>query len=394
MDDCTLPVQPETTTKAQFFSSTDFKSSKFQIFIPHEPEKPPANPSSPPNMSPNTKNSTPAQQTPSKIRLTEQSNRFTTAVTTEKDIVASLRLIADSVAQQRQIAAKAVLTNPLYWTAMLFVSGSNFKLMYNGPADWLLILITWSGCWMASLSAVKFFLRGYLEAAEHTGRWTWLYPAEDTFYDSRPCRPICRVEDGLVSGSHYASAPTSPSKFRDRWDTERNRRNESDFRRQSMSILETSAARDKVPKPRRDTVLVSLFEGEVIATVVLRLVQTNTAKSVDCGTDNPNTLGHVSDYSRPASLQAIKPLIRAWTVRQRYRGYGIGTEILEFAVRYSREMGWEDPAFAEDHAHSLRLIPSIFNARMDRVERQARERLARECLECEFDSEKKLAEMM
>ena len=45
-----------------------------------------------------------------------------------------------------------------------------------------------------------------------------------------------------------------------------------------------------------------------------------------------------------------KGVVRAWTVKQKYRGKGVGTELLEDAVRETAKRGGDEIVFAEDHA--------------------------------------------
>ena len=46
-------------------------------------------------------------------------------------------------------------------------------------------------------------------------------------------------------------------------------------------------------------------------------------------------------------------LVRAWTVRLKYRGKGVGEGLLEEVVRVCTERGAEGVEFAEDHASEL-----------------------------------------
>ena len=52
-------------------------------------------------------------------------------------------------------------------------------------------------------------------------------------------------------------------------------------------------------------------------------------------------------------------VIRAWTVLQKYRGSGVGLGILQFAIEYARELGFQGPEFAVDHANSLRAFAEV-----------------------------------
>jgi hypothetical protein len=66
-------------------------------------------------------------------------------------------------------------------------------------------------------------------------------------------------------------------------------------------------------------------------------------------------------------------VVRAWTVRIRYRGGGVGTEMLEEAVKVTREKLGKDSeiGFAAEHANSRMILPGIFNGGFRKIERKA-----------------------
>jgi Acetyltransferase (GNAT) family len=84
------------------------------------------------------------------------------------------------------------------------------------------------------------------------------------------------------------------------------------------------------------------------------------------------------DCDNDSKWQQRQPaLIRAWTVRSRYRGKGIGTGLLETAVMICQSKGWDGPVFDDAHANSARVLPAIFNGRFDAIEASARKTLER-----------------
>ncbi|CAI7575871.1 unnamed protein product [Penicillium pancosmium] len=102
-------------------------------------------------------------------------------------------------------------------------------------------------------------------------------------------------------------------------------------------------------------IFVSRWKGSIVGTLVLRV------------------------YPAPPSTPTKKiPLIRAWTVKQAYRGNGVGRSLLRLAITHCRSNGWADPAFAIDHANCLRVLPSWFYGGLVPGERIAREGLKRE----------------
>ena len=130
-------------------------------------------------------------------------------------------------------------------------------------------------------------------------------------------------------------------------------------------------------------VLVTRFGEEVIAALVVwGVVDANgTVKGSSSGgkrgyrSNNSNGSGG-SGGAMNGSVK-IKGVIRAWTVRQKYRRKGVGGALLEEAVKLCRENRWSGPVFADDHANSARMLPALFNAGFEARESRAREMLER-----------------
>ena len=112
-----------------------------------------------------------------------------------------------------------------------------------------------------------------------------------------------------------------------------------------------------------DDIILSKFGEEAIGTLILR-----GAKSDDCS-------NVASSRKKKQSNQGLKGVVRAWTVKNRYRRKGMGRGLLEEAVKVCAERGWSAPAFADDHANSGRVLPGIFNGGFDRREKKARDML-------------------
>lgn len=265
--------------------------------------------------------------------------KHTSVVTSHEDLIAALHLVADSVAQQRQPAARTIVYHPVYWTLMLAILSYLHHTFYSTPLDYSTILLIWCGCLTASSTIIKYLVRGYLDAAEKTGRWTWLYGEEP---DKKPDR-------GRKTGHQNDRRPTL------------------DHRRKHR---------------HRDIVLVSWFRGNIIAVVVLRIervdrrkIDTSPTSSTPAMGISASESGSVSTASSsattPGQSKRWKAYIRAWTVQQKYRGHGIGREVLSFAVRFCHEKRYGDPVFANDHANSLRVLPWVFDSWMRGVEMRA-----------------------
>ncbi|KAF5984761.1 hypothetical protein FBULB1_3210 [Fusarium bulbicola] len=107
-----------------------------------------------------------------------------------------------------------------------------------------------------------------------------------------------------------------------------------------------------------DTLLAARLNQDIIGTLVLRL--------------EPNpTSSH--RRRRSLSLRGGKGVIRAWTTNLNYRGKGVGKDLLQEAVRVTKERCGKDAevGFAQEHANSAMLLPGIFNAPFRRDEVRA-----------------------
>ncbi|KAF4282800.1 hypothetical protein CNMCM8689_007811 [Aspergillus fumigatus] len=69
--------------------------------------------------------------------------------TTKEDLIPGLRLIADSIAQQRQTAAHALIFHPFWLSAMAALIAIVYKALYTDSSDLPLIGTTSAGCVMA-----------------------------------------------------------------------------------------------------------------------------------------------------------------------------------------------------------------------------------------------------
>ncbi|KAK3639553.1 hypothetical protein LTR22_017415 [Elasticomyces elasticus] len=102
-------------------------------------------------------------------------------------------------------------------------------------------------------------------------------------------------------------------------------------------------------------VIVTKFGDEVIGTVVV---------------------DWVSGEGRAKRKKAWRGEIIAWTVRLKYRKKGVGSALLEEAVKEAKKKGAETLEFSDEHANSKRVLPSMYNAAFDKRDRRGRELLA------------------
>jgi GNAT superfamily N-acetyltransferase len=184
---------------------------------------------------------------------------LSTYIATEPDdVVPALKLVADSVAQQRQIAARILIFHPLNWAVMVAVFAGIYQWLYKSSSDLPLLFTTGAGAVMAGFAAVKWLSSGYIEHAESIN-WNWL------------------VAD--------------------------------------------------------DQVLITKFGDEIIGTCIV-----GWEKGEGRG-NRRKTWG--------------RGVIKGWAVRMRYRGKGVGSALLEEAVKVVEKKGGDEIIFADDHASTF-----------------------------------------
>jgi len=107
----------------------------------------------------------------------------------------------------------------------------------------------------------------------------------------------------------------------------------------------------KNPNGGDDLLIGTKFGEEIIGACVLRLESIEGRKK--------------GRYARGG-----KGMIRAWTVKLRFRHKGIGTGLLEEAVRLTRDnLGKNTPlGFSVDHANSKTFLPPVFQGRFRKRE--------------------------
>lgn len=225
------------------------------------------------------------------------------AVTNDEKVEA-LHLLADSVAQQRQVASTAVIFHPLTLAVLVLLCGLAYQNLYKGSSsDLALVGTTSAGILMAILITVRWLTSGYIFEAEKVGTWKWLNSGRDD-------------DDSGVVGSE-------------------------------------------------DEILLTRFGDEIIGTVIVRGVRDSASAS---GTSSPR---------KPRKNTPTTGYIRGWTVKRRYRRKGIGQGLLEEAVAVCQTKGWNGPEFADDHAHSAKVLHPTFSGGFRKREKQAREMLER-----------------
>ncbi|KAI9713268.1 MAG: hypothetical protein M1820_001255 [Bogoriella megaspora] len=241
----------------------------------------------------------------------------TTLATTSADLLSALRLITDSIAQQRQLASRILIFHPLnlgiFGVLLAVIAQLVLKYRGHGDKSWLsgdmaMVMTTCAGIVMCALVGVRLITKGYIEEAESV-RWD--------FVGGEPGK-----RQGVQSGNGNGEVGHA------------RKRSGSD--------------------PNARDVLVTKFGDEVIGALVLEWV-------VGEGKGRRKKVG--------------KGSIRAWTVKLRYRGKGVGTGLLEEAVALVEKRGGDGIEFNEEHANSKRILPSLYNGPLDKREQKARDLL-------------------
>ncbi|RFU77859.1 gcn5-related n-acetyltransferase gnat domain-containing [Trichoderma arundinaceum] len=233
---------------------------------------------------------------------------------TYDDKVAGLNLIADSVAQMKQRAARSMVFHPLCMSFLFIAWGGVYRWAYDpASGDPSLALLLSCGVTMTYLTAIRYFTDGYVNLAENL-RWSWLEGSGS-------------IEGDLVIGARYG--------------------------------------------------------GALIGVLILRL-EPRFSSVLSTG-------GKRRNRSRSVSFRGGKGVIRAWTTRLRYRGKGIGRDLLDGAIRIVKERCGKDAevGFAQEHANSSMLLPAIFNGAFRRDEMRAAKALEKALEEWESSKRKK-----
>ncbi|GKZ29517.1 inorganic phosphate transporter pho84 [Aspergillus brasiliensis] len=189
-------------------------------------------------------------------------NPLTTSLTTsEHDQIASLHLIADSIAQQRQLAARSMLTHPAslsLLTLSLFITYFFTRALSNttsggGNDNWpILLIITWPACIMVYLLAAAHTTHPYLEKAGRTGTWVWLWRGGTRYKHRRRQLPSAVVAEASPSASSTA-------------------RGEYKMRNDQR---EAEQDKEHGEEDEEDIMLVTKYQDRVIGTLVLRIIRT------------------------------------------------------------------------------------------------------------------------
>ncbi|EUC50806.1 hypothetical protein COCMIDRAFT_80997 [Bipolaris oryzae ATCC 44560] len=217
---------------------------------------------------------------PEKAPADELPQLSTYTAETEDDRIEGLRLVADSVAQQRQVASKMMMFHPVSLAAYFVAVAIAAQYMLRWYEDKLMLVTTIGGISMTFLIFIRWMTGGYISLAEDIDM-DWLGD---------------------------------------------------------------------------DRLIVVKWGEDIIGSLVLGWADNDAAK-------------------KRGRRRRGKAVVRAWTVKLKYRGKGVGEGLLEEAVRVAGERGADGILFDPDHANSKRILPPIFNGFLNKQEAKAEKAL-------------------
>ncbi|KAJ5618655.1 hypothetical protein N7528_006766 [Penicillium herquei] len=339
----------------------------------------------------------------------------------ESELVTVLHLITDSIAKQRELATKSILYNPIYWIMIIVLFDYIYRILYYDDVDWIIIVVAWSAALMCTRHGAKIWVNGYIDEAERVGRWSWLFGNEwIKHFDSDRYRYSFLDSSGGIDWRDlvwvslkeiWVRVPGGDVRYAEQWlesrregDTKDDRpdredparsvggsgiakRGKSDWEKYSDGErIQVAASSLKATDDLgieglsdgwlRDMVFVARFKGRIIGALVMRAIPVDMDVVGTAHASGP--LSSAMGQYVPGHVYRWKAVIRAWNVEEEYRGFGVGRNILQYAIEHTVDRGWDGPEFAVDHANSLRILPAFLNGKMDRMEKRAKKRLVKE----------------
>lgn len=239
----------------------------------------------------------------------------------------ALHIIADSVAQQRNTGANALIFHPIVLAVMVGAFAVLIRIYAepDGSTNWIMVGTTSLGVIMAVLGGIRMMLGPYIFEAERVGTWKWLNAGRS-------------ADEEQETGMH--------------------------------------ALGDS------DEILLTKFGDDYIGAIIFRGVQSITSPA------SPGSKKRTRRAQSPT--KHTKLVIRAWSVRQKFRRKEVGSALLEDAIKVGQAKGWivDGVEFAKDHANSKRVLPAMFNGALDKYDRIANSTLEKKLAELDAGQEK------
>ncbi|KAL8677322.1 MAG: hypothetical protein Q9186_006234 [Xanthomendoza sp. 1 TL-2023] len=269
--------------------------------------------------------------------------------TTPSEKASALRLIADSIAQQRQSTSFALITHPYPLSLIILLLG-----VLSQYFDFATFATTAGGIVMILLLAVRMVTGGYIGLAE-TINFGWLEGSAGGHRGGGKKGHGRSPSGGGSSSSGNVDPAPLTTKMNSGSNNNNNNNNNNTTGRRSRNNSNSSTRSGGSGgwgdvKDVENVVIVSKWgEDEIIGALVMRV-----------------------------SRKEKKAVVRAWTVKLRYRGKGVGRGLLEEGVRVAcgGERGCMGVEFERGHANSHKVLPDVFNKGFERREKRAKGMLA------------------
>ncbi len=98
--------------------------------------------------------------------------------TDEEDVIAAMKLVADSIAQMRQVANNILIFYPLNLAVYVAVLSFVIRYMVQQSQQPFTIATTCTGLMMITLVGIRYLTQDYLYTAEQTVNFQWLDKAD------------------------------------------------------------------------------------------------------------------------------------------------------------------------------------------------------------------------
>jgi len=239
--------------------------------------------------------------------------------------VAGLRLVADSIAQRRQLASYALMTHPYVVGAAILLFSVVWRLVYRSRGDTSLVVTTFAGLLMVGFAAIRALVGGYLTLAEGVN-FSWLDGDE------------VLVARWGVSEERLKGKVRDVKQIRAQVEKER-----AEARERGEEYEEGEEVKEEGDFLRGGD------ELTVIGTVVWKIVK----------------------GERRGKKRAV---VRAWTTRQRMRGKGVGQGLIEAFVEDARRKGCAEIAWDEDSIYAKRVLPAWANGGFEEGLKESRKK--------------------
>lgn len=268
---------------------------------------------------------------------------WTYHATTEDDRQAALKLIAESIREQRSLAIRSILLHPAVLAVAFLILTIIFRCALHAPQQRAPVACCVGiGILVAALIAVERTTKKFLTLASTVGDSMWL---REGLYQQQQQQQQRNSNNGTAGGS-----------------------------KSQHSHSHSHSRRDSLPL--EDEIIITKDHDQIVGALVLRTARTNALSSGAPSANGMRALRH--RHSNSSTSGRLTGVIRAWAVKSTHRQRGMGLTLLESAVSICRVRRLDGPIFADEQLHSahipaLRTLCWPFNSGFEKVEEQAKD---------------------